>query len=101
MAVTLNPRHHSAHEHLGEAIHGLYPRRSIFWTAVAGLGLASAREVTLRSERLRYLPQQLALPVQFARRRDHLRHLLSIGEAPTASATGRDLALARGPKFRD
>ena len=35
MAVTLNPRHHSAHEHLGEAIHGLYPRRSIFWTAVA------------------------------------------------------------------
>src|SRR5215467_9464471 len=47
--------------------------------------LASASEMTLCGQRLRYLPQRLSLSVQLAHQRDDFRHL----------------ALARGSQFGD
>src|SRR5262245_19839412 len=63
--------------------------------------LASASEMTLCGQRLRYLPQRLSLSVQLVHQRDDFRNLLSACEAPTATATCRHLALARGSQFGD
>jgi len=45
--------------------------------------------------------QRLALAVELAHQRDHLRHLHGVGEASAATAASRRLALARCPKLRD
>src|SRR6516162_780047 len=87
---------------------GRRPRRDACLTAAKHLPdrsrrvrLASASEVTLCGQRLRYLPQRLPLAVQLAHQRDDFRNLLSVCEAPTATATCRDLTLARGSQFGD
>src|SRR6516165_3607230 len=87
---------------------GRRPRRDACLTAAKHLPdrsrrvrLASASEMTLCGQRLRYLPQRLSLSVQLAHQRDDFRNLLSVCEAPTATATCRHLALARGSQFGD
>jgi len=65
------------------------------------IGFAPAGEVALCGECLGYLPQRLALAVELAHQRDHLRHLHGVGEASAATAASRRLALARCPELRD
>jgi hypothetical protein len=47
----------------------------------------------MRSERLRYLPQRLALSMQLAHQRDHFRHFLDAGD-------GVNLQRPRTPPMR-
>src|SRR5262245_5890267 len=63
--------------------------------------LSPVSEMALCGECLGYLPQRLALSVQLAHQCDDFGHLHGVGEATAATATCRDLALARRSQLGD